>query len=136
MKHDIALKWAEALESGKYAQAREGSLRIDDGYCVLGVLCDLHALEHGYTWDQRRKVNTYEDGTPFFGIPYLGETTGLPQEVKEWAGIISGYNCSIEFEDIVNDDGDEPGDLSTLNDLFDYNFKQLAEIIRERFVEL
>lgn len=33
-------RWIKALRSGKYDQAR-GRLRTPDGYCCLGVACDL-----------------------------------------------------------------------------------------------
>ena len=36
-------KWAVALESGDYQQT-DGLLRKGDGYCCLGVGCDLSAL--------------------------------------------------------------------------------------------
>lgn len=40
MKPEIKQKWVEALRSGKYAQG-EGSLRHQDKFCCLGVLCDV-----------------------------------------------------------------------------------------------
>jgi len=38
----VMKKWAKALRSGKYKQAR-GQLRKMGGYCCLGVLCDVVA---------------------------------------------------------------------------------------------
>lgn len=42
MKKDIAIKWVEALRSGKYVQGH-GQLHNaqDNTYCCLGVLCDI-----------------------------------------------------------------------------------------------
>ena len=35
------IKWAEALESGKYKQGR-GALKDKDQFCCLGVSCDVY----------------------------------------------------------------------------------------------
>lgn len=40
MSPEFARKWADALRSGRYAQAT-GTLRNPDGFCCLGVACDL-----------------------------------------------------------------------------------------------
>ena len=40
MDAEIKRKWVEALRSGKYAQTKS-DLRNHNGYCCLGVLCDL-----------------------------------------------------------------------------------------------
>lgn len=37
---ELKAKWLQALRGGEYAQTRE-KLRDDDGFCCLGVLCDL-----------------------------------------------------------------------------------------------
>ena len=39
-----AAKWLDALRSGKYRQASE-SLRTNEGYCCLGVACDVYHQE-------------------------------------------------------------------------------------------
>lgn len=41
-------KWLEALRSGRYAQGT-GSLRYDECFCCLGVLCDVLDPEN---WDR------------------------------------------------------------------------------------
>jgi hypothetical protein len=45
--------WASALESGEYKQA-QGSLRTEEGFCCLGVACDLFQPE-GWHADQERR---------------------------------------------------------------------------------
>jgi hypothetical protein len=40
MTLDLKRKWIAALRSGEYRQAQNG-LRTSDGYCCLGVLCDI-----------------------------------------------------------------------------------------------
>jgi hypothetical protein len=46
MTMDAQLKanWIEALRSGKYQQAKS-FLKTDDGYCCLGVLCDIQGAD-------------------------------------------------------------------------------------------
>lgn len=44
MDTEIKRKWVEALRSGEYMQA-QGKLRRSDGYCCLGVLCDVTGIE-------------------------------------------------------------------------------------------
>ena len=45
MKQEIKQQWITALRSGNYPQGRGYLRRIDDdgkeGYCCLGVLCEL-----------------------------------------------------------------------------------------------
>lgn len=40
MNADLKTAWVEALRSGKYKQTQK-FLRVDGGYCCLGVLCDI-----------------------------------------------------------------------------------------------
>ena len=43
--------WIEALRSGKYRQAQY-KLKSDEGYCCLGVLCDLARNDGGPEWSE------------------------------------------------------------------------------------
>lgn len=72
--------WVRALESGKYEQT-SGNLKTDEGFCCLGVACN---LVDPNAW-VLSKIN--EDGTPIidwdeaysFEIPdYYGTYVGLP----------------------------------------------------------
>lgn len=40
MKPELKENWIKALRSGKYIQT-SNYLRVNDGYCCLGVLCDV-----------------------------------------------------------------------------------------------
>jgi hypothetical protein len=40
---EIKAKWVEALRSGRYQQAT-GKLMTEEGYCCLGVLCEVAGL--------------------------------------------------------------------------------------------
>jgi hypothetical protein len=75
MRPSIKAKWVAALRSGEYNQT-EGSLRDDNGFCCLGVLCNLHAQAHP-------RIAAKQD------LPheYMGLSDLLPEEVIKWAGL-------------------------------------------------
>jgi hypothetical protein len=80
MKQEFKEKWIKALESGKYPQAKN-TLRSKEGYCCLGVLCEVA----GAIWDYKRgeyarpKINDQNLGIystlTFFGEEYFGLTS-------------------------------------------------------------
>lgn len=77
MKKDIAYKWIDALESDEYKQT-QGYLKTDNGFCCLGVLCDLYLKEHGKEWSEGRLPHLYT----------IDEAeAGLPQSVMDWSGV-------------------------------------------------
>ncbi len=80
MKHEIAEQWVEALRSGEYRQTKERLRDRDDGFCCLGVLCDLYDRSHGGTGWGEPAVNDTE-------ICFLGHDVDLPVQVAEWAGL-------------------------------------------------
>lgn len=75
MDANLKAKWIKALRSGKYKQKR-GRLRGNEGFCCLGVLCDLV----GTHWERR-------------GDGYAAELDGfmsiaiLPDSVANEAGL-------------------------------------------------
>lgn len=75
-----AQKWIDALRSGEYQQAK-GSLRKPEGFCCLGVACDV-AINNGVQIEVREVIS------PFAGpmFVYGDEDSWLPQEVKDWLG--------------------------------------------------
>lgn len=89
MNPEIKAKWIEALRSGKYQQTA-GTLRNNDGFCCLGVLCDVM----GSTWDEH---GTAESPDGRFRSAYL-----LAHELKDAIGL-SDFRQSILFE--MNDCG-------------------------------
>lgn len=46
--------WIKALRSGEFRQTKH-DLKTDDGYCCLGVLCELYRIENGGEWVPRPK---------------------------------------------------------------------------------
>lgn len=119
MNPDVKAKWLEALRSGEYKQA-EGVLRTrDDGYCCLGVLCQIASdegvvpqpeqLPHAgnYHWTGSNGVTGY-----MYLIP----------AVMEWAGIDSHTG--------VIETGDNYLSLSQMND-DGATFEAIADVIEQ-----
>lgn len=111
--NENAKKWVEALRSGEYKQATK-ALRRGNGYCCLGVACDLYAKETGIGWEQ--------DFT--LGYLFLGGNLVLPERVKNWLGLTNnqgawGYNSSLTeandggatFNEIADIIESEPGTM-------------------------
>ena len=52
-REEVVKLWVAALRSGEYEQA-QGQLWSGDGFCCLGVLCDLAARDGGPQWEGDR----------------------------------------------------------------------------------
>lgn len=114
MKAAIAQDWADALESGRYRQARGVLGRIDPetgrrSHCCLGVLCML-AVEAGVD------VSIEVDAT---NRMYFGNSlTRLPLAVREWAN--AAENPWLGTHDAIH-----------MNDDLEFSFAQIAAAIRD-----
>jgi len=111
MNKKIKAKWIAALTSGDYKQAK-GKLQTPDGYCCLGVLCDLHSKATGTEWDMDKH--------------YMDDNNSLPNEVIEWTGMeatifnsCGGYGSNNDYLTNDNDAGQ--------------TFDQIAETIKKHF---
>lgn len=125
MNSQVKEKWIDALRSGKYEQGSE-KLRSVQGYCCLGVLCDLYSKEQGTEWEFRGLDENTHQTTDYWYFDEEGEF--LPKSVMEWSGLET--NCP---EVNVNTDTDE-GDYDLIANLNDsgYNFTELSNIIEEQ----
>ena len=112
MNKKIKQKWLEALRSGQYKQCKE-TLTNGEGFCCLGVLCNIHALEHNKVWENE------------FAPRYFNCFAYLPKQVMKWSEVksidgefIDGYHncCSLA---ILNDEGK--------------SFKEIVDIIEKYF---
>lgn len=124
---EAILAWVEALESGEYSRT-EGVLHDKNGYCCLGVACDIYAkttLTQLKWSDTLEQVNGSESYGSVHGYSFAGEGMILPPAVQSWLGLDeqnpsvreNGYNqCLAE----MNDEGVE--------------FSKLAELIRETYL--
>ena len=118
MNPRIKQRWLEALRSGEYKQTT-GNLQNSDGFCCLGVLCDLHAKERGMNWV--RQTDGYE---------LYGETQILPLSVQEWAGLDNDIGGLVDFE--YEGDGVmyvKSESLPEINDTWNKNFNEIADLI-------
>lgn len=107
MLNENAKKWVEALRSGKYNKTKK-VLRNQEGYCCLGVACEV-AIENGLDLLVDSRDITYYDG--------IG--TVLPTKVKKWLKLNSHDGTFLG------------GDLILLNDseLVEYTFAKIADVI-------
>lgn len=104
MLNENAKKWVKALRSGEYNQCTS-QLQDHKGYCCLGVACAVYEKETG---NELYKEN---------GQYNSGNLTDSYQEVKKWLGL----NTSIGSY--------KGGNLAALNDIENYTFKQIADVI-------
>ena len=112
MKKKVKQLWVEAPRSGEYKQGANG-LKMDDTFCCLGVLCDLHAKEKNKQWAEPKYQNF---------ASYLGMTAVLPPEVQKWAGL-DRANPVLKSPKHGFDE-----ELSILND-GGATFQQIADVI-------
>lgn len=96
--------WLLALRSGKYKQTKS-KLRYHDGFCCLGVRCDL------------------EDPAAWIGDRWNNESEFLPWSLLQKLEMKSSAG-RLPFEDR---EGTQMG-LSRLND-YGFTFDQIADII-------
>lgn len=112
MKKSIAMRWAKALESGRYKQTIE-SLQDSNGNCCLGVLCRI----------SRKGKFINNDAFLEFGLNGDSQSNVLIPGVMRWAGI------STEIGEFAGTS------LADLNDT-GKSFKEIAKIIRKHYKEL
>ncbi len=112
MNEKIKKLWLEALRIGKYKQTKM-RLKGVDGFCCLGVLCDLHRKETKRKWVQK-KISNYNGNVEDH---YMNESNVLPASVFTWAGLDS------------NDPMIKCKYLSYYNDAQNRSFNQIADLI-------
>lgn len=154
MKTEIADLWTAALESGEYSQTTN-HLRNSTGFCCLGVLCDLYQKETGLgKWE---KTATQNGDWFMFNTGSDVSAIGLPIDVMNWSGMTNSAGLPNDAETTDEEgkkdyilekalvtiedfnEGDRPGVfyyLSSLNDLAEYDFKQIAEVIKKNVERL
>lgn len=127
MKTEVKKLWLDALRSGEYTQTT-GELKNSEGYCCLGVLCDI-AVKNGV-------ITEIEDGylsqRDVADSNYIENAT-LPIEVMYWAELDS-VNPTITLDEYCCDscNNNIAYDLSELNDNKNWSFVQISEVIEEQ----
>jgi hypothetical protein len=114
MNPQVKEKWVSALRSGEYQQT-QNYLRKEDGFCCLGVLCDLYGKEHNVEWN----LAVAEDGDRDY-YEFQDKTGRIPLSVVEWAGFRSPnpHICGRSLAEL-NDNG------TTFNEIANLIEKQL-----------
>lgn len=118
MDKEIKAKWLTALRSGEYKQTKRVLNDGKEGFCCLGVLCEVHRKETGEgSWVDDKS----DDDLPCLG--YMGETMVLPLDIVSWAGLPEdgGRNPPIGKDS-----------LAELNDK-GMSFAEIADIIEANF---
>ena len=124
--------WLEALRSGKYKQTKN-TLRTPEGFCCLGVLCDIHDKHQSRStawipvcdWDDEEIVDSYE---------YCGEQTDISYTIRqEFFPALNGEFIDPPFGAKL-DIGNFIRNLMHLNDVQDYSFAQIADYIEEHTI--
>lgn len=106
-------KWVNALRSGNFSQTKS-KLKDDNGYCCLGIACELYAEENGLDWK-------YDD--LYGGYVFDGELETLPDSVVTWLGLGTANGTFVEPEKDY-----QTVTLSELNDT-GYDFDYIADVI-------
>ena len=112
MNKDIKKLWVNALLSGEYKQGKGILKDLNNKFCCLGVLCEIHSKQH----PEIKFIKNVNSSDPFW--LYLKHTDGLPSEVITWAkftlrdskiGINNIKDTLIEHNDCHNHSFEEIG---------------------------
>ena len=107
-RKQVVKRWIKALRSGKYAQTTK-KLRDNQGFCCLGVLCDLASKDGGNQWvDQGGR---YVYGT---------RIGALPDNIQNFI-----FTDDYTLKSI---------DLIDLNDEKQYTFAEIANVIEKELL--
>ena len=123
MNSQIKQKWVDALRSGKYTQA-QSKLYSGDGFCCLGVLCDIYAKEVGdIAWVKKDPSKTWIDVDKWDYWYFDDQSEVLPDCVCKWAELDENdpdvyKNCVLTTLASLNDKG--------------VTFEDLSEVIEEQ----
>jgi hypothetical protein len=119
MKKRVKTKWLKALRSGDYPRTT-GQLRDENGFCCLGVLCNIHAQEHPELAVKETSKFSYMDASGH-----------LPPAVVEWAGLrdVAEEEAEDEPTDVKVTYRGQATTLVNLNDTDKLSFKQIANVI-------
>ena len=112
MNPEIKKQWVEALRSGEYKQTQQ-KLRDDNGFCCLGVLCDLHAKAGLGHWDENSWYYKCKDSE------FMEAKNYLPNPVIQWA-VVDSENPSINSARLANLNDDHKS-FAEIADLIEAN---------------
>lgn len=136
LRQEVKDKWVAALRSGEYQQTKS-VLNDANGYCCLGVLCDLASKDGVGSWGElrpgsQRKFNGYSAFMPspevitwaFGESPYnLDNPESLWGTSVRSPGYARGATLDYLNDGIKMDDGERRS----------YTFAEIADIIEAEF---
>lgn len=121
-RENFIARWTEALRSGKYAKT-VGFLHTVNGWCCLGVLCDVAGLAG------HKEVN---EGA----YSYFGEIAQLPAQLAKHLDINEngGLHVPLTFDKDRDGRADNEAhhSLANINDDTNYSFSQIADVIEQK----
>ena len=132
MNPSIKTLWLSALRSGDYIQGTS-FLQHQGDYCCLGVLSDI-AVKHDVTsWVTENNV-TYGLYEPSLSNIEIGVPT---EPVLQWAGLsMANPSLLVKMSELSRNtdfpDKFESIRISDLNDLHNFTFLQIADLIEEQ----
>lgn len=132
MNPEVKQLWKDALLSDEFDQAKS-FLRTDYGFCCLGVLCEI-AVKHGIIEPGELKTEGDEEDPQMSEEYFYGahdDTSVLPREVREWAGLDSPNPDVVVPSEMLSDNDEESitTDLADCNDSLNLDFHQIAELV-------
>ena len=110
-KENIKL-WVEALRSGDYKQGR-GTLHDDQGFCCLGVACEVYQECVGGLFIHRMDLSGFHE--------YNGHGGDLPPALTKW--------LELEEDPIIGEKS-----AVILNDDDELSFNEIADAIEKEYL--
>lgn len=119
-------KWLEALRSGKYNQTAR-VLHDDEGYCCLGVACEVLGESFEYFESENRYIISSEIKNYISqGEGYSVLTDSLAEKLQLFSKMGRPH-----FDDNSSREETMLEDLTSYNDKRDYTFEEIADHIEE-----
>lgn len=91
MDAELKTKWVKALRSGDYEQGKN-SLRKNDKYCCLGVLCEIQGADFGEIKEKYGTLSLCYSPPQFLG--------GIPRNIR--SKIVSMNDSGASFSEIAD----------------------------------
>jgi hypothetical protein len=120
MDAQLKQQWIDALRSGKYQQAKH-KLKGEDGFCCLGVLCDVYDPN---SWGRLEEIKD-----DVFGYNFKGFSPALPPDALCKGFPDENPTGMLPFRSRFERDLS----LTILNDSGEFTFDQIADVIQYFF---
>ena len=115
--------WIDALRSGEYTQI-QGALRQPDGYCCLGVACDIYHTVTG--------LGYWGVGAGPHRYAFTQFSADLPPQVVQWFGL-EASDPKLHLAE-PEPPYDREQYITNLNDILGKSFKEIADLIEAKYL--